>query len=79
MLAGVNCVVFLGKSLYFVCASLHPGVQMCTGGFSDGQRREVMGKGGDGGGGVGRGLVGYLNRNSNADITCKCMEYLIET
>jgi len=29
-----HCVVFLGKTLYFHTASLHPGVQMGTGEFS---------------------------------------------
>ena len=31
-----HCVVFLGKTLYSHSASLHPGVQMGTGGLNTG-------------------------------------------
>ena len=31
-----HCVVFLGKTLYSHCASLHPGVQMGTSKYAGG-------------------------------------------
>ena len=31
-----HCVVFLGKTLYSHSVSLHPGVEMGTGGFNPG-------------------------------------------
>ena len=31
-----HCVVFLGKTLYFHSASLHPGVELGTGKFNTG-------------------------------------------
>ena len=31
-----HCVVFLGKTLYSHCASLHPGIYMGTGEFNAG-------------------------------------------
>ena len=33
-----HCVVFLGKTLYFHSASLHPGVSMGTGEFNAGDK-----------------------------------------
>ena len=33
---GQGCVMFLGKTLYFHSASLHPGVQMGTNKYAEG-------------------------------------------